>query len=87
MRPVLLIRRGQLMWAREDLNLHGLAATSTSSLRVYQFHHSPRRLNLKKPSLFDDFFFQALLIGTTQEIKFRALHLGLFFDFNFGDCR
>ena len=28
------------MWCgREDLNLHGLAATSPSSLRVYQFHH------------------------------------------------
>ena len=28
-------------WAKEDLNLHGIAPTSPSSLRVYQFHHSP----------------------------------------------
>lgn len=40
---------GNLLCCGEDLNLHGLAPTTTSTLRVYQFRHrsvSSNRLQL-----------------------------------------
>jgi len=39
--PFLMIRipRGEEWCGREDSNFHGLSATTTSTLRVYQFRH------------------------------------------------